>query len=108
MKRYRNICLVVIAVIAVAAFAAVYFGGNGNDRGTTTTEISTENQLIKSVGSSDNLRVSPGEEVTLLIVAKNGAEVYVKWGANRYDAKKPEKKEEYSAYFAKIKMPDSA
>lgn len=109
MKRYRNFCLAIMAVLVLAAGigAAVYFAdGNGDD---TTQEVNaSEYNIIKSVGSSDTLRVSPGEEVTLLIVAKNGAEVYVKWGLSRYNAKKPSKDEGYSAYFVKIKMPSNA
>lgn len=107
MKRYRNICLAVIAVLVLIAgtgAAVRFFNGNNvnEDTGATVQNI------IRSVGSSDTLRVSPGEEVTLLVVARNGAEVYVKWGSSRYNASKPAKDDGYSAYFVKIKMPANA
>lgn len=107
MKRYRNICLAVIAVLvlAIGVGAAVHFV-NGKEKA-EDVNASAQN-IIRSVGSSDTLRVSPGEEITLLIVAKNGAEVYVKWGSSRYDAKMPSTDEGYSAYFVKIKMPANA
>lgn len=108
MKKYRNICIAVAAVLILAiCIAAAVFSDKNEDSETAGESISSL-QLIKSVGSSDTLRVSPGEEVTLLIVAKNGASVYVKWGSERYDAKNPSEEDGYSAYFAKIKMPDSA
>ena len=103
MKRYRNIFLAVVAVLAVIAAAVICFTGGGKE---PSEEASAD--IIKSVGSSDTLRVSPGEEITLLVVAKSGAEVYVKWGSDRYDAKKPSESDGYSAYFVKIKMPSSA
>lgn len=105
MKRYRNLCIILLAAVMLAAGAlALVFKP---DKKPDTTEAPSLG-IIKSVGSSDTLRVSPGEEVTLLVVAKNGAQVYVKWGAERYDAKAPTKQEGYSAYFVKIKMPSSA
>ncbi|MBQ6601587.1 MAG: N-acetylmuramoyl-L-alanine amidase [Clostridia bacterium] len=109
MKKYRNICFAVLAVLVLAlciGLGAHFFGGNGDDL--TEDAIASGQGIIRSVGSSDTLRVSPGEEVTLLVVAKNGADVYVKWGASRYNAKKPSTDEGYSAYFFKIKMPSSA
>ncbi len=108
MKRYRNICLAVAAVLILVLCAGLgvhFIGGNGD----VTEDVNASGQdIIRSVGSSDSLRVSPGEEVTLLIVAKNGADVYVRWGVNRYNASKPAKDEGYSAYFVKIKIPASA
>lgn len=106
MKRYRNICIAVFAVIAliVGSFVAVKYVGNGPEG---KDALSYEQQdIIKSVGSSDVLKVTPGENVTLLIVAKNGAEVYVRWGSSRYDAPMPAESNGYSAYFVKIKIPD--
>lgn len=104
MKKYRNICIIALVAIVLLTgiTAAVLLAVRSNEK------AGDDNSLIRSVGSSDTLRVSPGEEVTLLIVAKSGAEVYVKWGAGRYDAKMPSVDEGYSAYFVKIRMPDDA
>lgn len=105
MKKYRNIAVVILAFIVLAAGVLVLVLKDSKE---AEAENLPSLGIIKSVGSSDTLRVSPGEEVTLLVVAKNGAEVYVKWGAERYDAKSPSKEEEYSAYLVKVKMPSSA
>ncbi len=109
MKKYRNICIVIAAVLvlAIGVTAIALLNKDGGDK-KQDENITSSLQLIKSVGSSDTLRVSPGEEVTLLVVAKNSSTVYVKWGADRYDAKKSSKEEGYSAYLVKIKMPASA
>lgn len=105
MKKYRNICIALLAVVLlVSGILALVLKGGGEQRPDNTPSLG----IIKSVGSADTLRVSPGEEITLLVVAKNGAEVYVKWGAERFDATKPTKDEEYSAYLFRIKIPASA
>ena len=106
MKKYRNICIVLLAFIVLAAGVLAFVMKDSNESQDVGNTQSFG--IIKSVGSSDTLRVSPGEEITLLVVAKNGAEVYVKWGAERYDAKTPSKEEEYSAYLVKVKMPASS
>ena len=105
MKKYRNICIILLAIILLATgVLALALKGKNEPEDKLTSSFG----IIKSVGSSDTLRVSPGEEVTLLVVAKNGAQLYVKWGAERYEAKEPTNQDGYSAYFFKIKMPDSA
>lgn len=110
MKRNKNIILIAIAavlVIAIGISSAVLLNRDKTEAAAGES-ITSSLQLIKSVGSSDTLRVSPGEDVTLLVVAKNSASVYVKWGADRYEAESSSKEEEYRAHLVKIKMPATA
>lgn len=102
MKRIRNICFAVVAVITVLCVAGVMLYNNSN------AKQNDENRLIKSVGSAEVINVVPGEEVTLLVVAKNEAQIYVDFGNERYEAKQPAKADGYSAFFVKIKMPPTA
>ena len=107
MKKYRNTAIIILSIVLVFALisTAVYFKSQQSDKKAAETGELLEEEIIKSVGPADIINASPGETVTLLIVAKNGADVYVRFGATRYDAAKPAKNEGYSAYFVKIKMP---
>lgn len=64
-----------------------------------------EGDIIKSVSPSDTLRVSPGEQLTVMIVAYSEAKVFVKLGATQYEAKKQEDMKGFTAFFAKIQIP---
>lgn len=110
MKRNKNIICIVIAAVLVIVIGIASTTLLNKDKAEEAAgeNITSSLQLIKSVGSSDTLRVSPGEDVTLLVVAKNSASVYVKWGADRYDAKKDSAEDGYSAFLVKIKMPVTA
>ena len=110
MKRYKNIICIAVAVALVIAIgiASTVLLKKDKTQDTAGDNITSSLQLIKSVGSSDTLRVSPGEDVTLLIIAENSASVYVKWGADRYDAEKSAKEDGYGAFLVKIKMPATA
>lgn len=67
-----------------------------------------EGDIIKSVAPSDKIRVSPGEEIAVMVVAYSEAEVYVKLGATKYPAYKQDGMTGFTAFFAKIKMPADA
>ena len=70
-----------------------------------SVEYIFDGEIIKSVAPSDKIRVSPGEELAVLVVAHNEAEVYVKLGAKKYPAQKQDNAVGYTAFYAKIKMP---
>ncbi len=80
------------------------FSQNGNER-MYEVEYAFDGEIIKSVAPSDKIKVSPGEEIVVLVVAYNEAEVFVKIGANKYPAKKQDGATGYTAFYAKVKMP---
>lgn len=68
-------------------------------------EYAFEGELIRSISPSDKIRVSPGEELVVMVVAYSEAEVFVKLGANKYPAEKQDGMTGYTAFYAKVKMP---
>ncbi len=70
-----------------------------------SVEYEFRDDIIKSVIPSDNISVSPGEELTVMVVAYSEAEVFVKLGATKYPAQKQDQTTGYTAFYAKIKMP---
>lgn len=67
-----------------------------------------EGDLISFVSPTSTLTVSPKEKIKIVVVAYSKAEIKVKLGAKRYDAK-PAKSDKacYTAFTANIKMPSS-
>lgn len=69
-------------------------------------EYAFDGEIIKSIAPSDKIKVSPGEELVVLVVAYNEAEVYVNIGAKKYPAEKEDDSSGYTAFYAKVKMPE--
>ncbi len=67
-----------------------------------------DGDLIESVFPKDEISVSPGEEIEVMVVAYSKCEVTIKLGAQRFQAKAQEKQRPcYTAFTAKITMPSS-
>lgn len=65
-------------------------------------------ELISFVSPTSTLSVSPKEKIKVVVVAYSKAEIKVKIGAKRYDAKPAQSdKACYTAFTANIKMPSS-
>ena len=115
MKKVRNtviICFVITAVI-IAGFLAVKFIGNTKDEDVLATEknyASMEemylDNLIDSVSPSGSVYVSPKEKILISVVAYSKAEVSVRIGTKRYEAKAADRETEgYTAFTVKVTMP---
>lgn len=115
MKKIRNtiiICLTVTAVL-IAGFLAVKFKGNTNNEDSFTTEKTYAtmeemylDNLIDSVSPSGSVYVSPKEKILISVVAYSKAEVTVRVGTKRYDAKPADSEiDGYTAFTVKVAMP---
>lgn len=115
MKKIRNtiiICLTVTAVL-IAGFLAVKFKGNTNNEDSFTTEKTYAtmeemylDNLIDSVSPSGSVYVSPKEKILISVVAYSKAEVTVRVGTKRYDAKPADSETDgYTAFTVKVAMP---
>ena len=115
MKKLRNILIIVITVTAVviAGFLAVKFMGKSPSEDVLATEktyASDEemymDNLIDSVSPDDEIYVSPKEKILISVVAYSKAEVSVRVGTKRYDAKPADADAEgYTAFTVKVTMP---
>ncbi len=115
MKKIRNtiiICLTVTAVL-IAGFLVVKFTGDSRGEDVFVTEktyasmeeMYLEN-LIDSVSPSGSVYVSPKEKILISVVAYSKAEVTVRVGTKRYDAKPADTEAEgYTAFTVKVAMP---
>ena len=101
---YLILCGVLVAIVAILAVAYTV-AENRLDGRVTEAVVTDENSIIKSVAPADMMSVCPGEEIAIMVVAHNDAEVFVRLGATEYTAEKQEDAKGYTAFFAKIKMP---
>lgn len=115
MKKLRNILIIVITVtaVAIAGFLAVKFMGKSPSEDVLATEktyASDEemymDNLIDSVSPDDEIYVSPKEKIQISVVAYSKAEVSVRVGTKRYDAKPADSDADgYTAFTVKVTMP---
>lgn len=117
MKKIRNIITVASLLIALVltGVIAVYFRNTGDDipvdlTGTSyaTAEEMYLDNLIDSVSPSDVIYVSPKEKVKFTVVAYSKADVTLRVGTKRYNAKPADTKTEgYTAFTVKVTMPST-
>ena len=115
MKKVRNIIIIIITVtaVAIAGFLAVKFLGKSPSEDVLATEktyASAEemymDNLIDSVSPDGEIYVSPKEKILISVVAYSKAEVSVRVGTKRYDAKPADAEAEgYTAFTVKATMP---
>ncbi len=115
MKKLRNIIIIVITVtaVAIAVFLAVKFMWKSPSEDVSVTEktyASAEemymDNLIDSVSPDDEIYVSPKEKILISVVAYSKAEVSVRVGTKRYDAKPADATADgYTAFTVKVTMP---
>ncbi len=67
-----------------------------------------DGEIIRSVAPADRIKVSPGEELVVIVMAYNEAEVTVKVGTNEYPAEKQDGATGYTPFYARVKMPTDA
>ncbi len=115
MKKVRNIIIICLTVTAVliAGFLAVKFMGDSQGEEAFATEKTYAtmeemylDNLIDSVSPSGDLYVSPKEKILISVVAYSKAEVTIRVGTKRYEAKPADKEAEgYTAFTVKVTMP---
>ena len=115
MKKIRNIIIILIIVtaVAVAGFLAVKMMGNSSAEDVLATEktyVSAEemylDNLIDSVTPDGEIYVSPKEKVLISVIAYSKADVSVRVGTKRYDAKPADSNADgYTAFTVKVTMP---
>ncbi len=115
MKKVRNIIIIaiVITAVAIAGFLAVKFMGGGNAEDVFATEktyASAEemylDNLIDSVSPDGSISVSPKEKFLITVVAYSKAQVTVRVGTKRYEAKPADSETDgYTAFTVKVTMP---
>lgn len=115
MKKYRNIVIVILVVTAViiAGLLAVKFMSDPSAEDVLATEktyASMEemymDNLIDSVSPDDEVYVSPKEKILISVVAYSKAEVSVRVGTKRYEAKPADADADgYTAFTVKVTMP---
>ncbi len=115
MKKIRNIITVIVVLIALVITGAmvVYFRQENSVSDLTQTSYATAEEmyldnLIDSVSPSDVIYVSPKEKVKFTVVAYSKADVTLRVGTKRYQAKPADKKTQgYTAFTVKVTMPSS-
>ena len=116
MKKVRNIITIVVVVIALLLAGLLAYNLKGRDSVqvdlTETSYASLEemylDNLIDSVSPSDSVYVSPKEKVKFTVVAYSKADVTVRIGTKRYDAKPADTENEgYTAFTVKVTMPST-
>lgn len=115
MKKYRNIIIIILVVTAViiAGLLAVKFMSDplaDDVLATEKTYASMEemymDNLIDSVSPDDEVYVSPKEKILISVVAYSKAEVSVRVGTKRYEAKPADADADgYTAFTVKVTMP---
>jgi N-acetylmuramoyl-L-alanine amidase len=115
MKKIRNIIIIamIITAVAIAGFLAVKYKGGDNSEDVLATqktyatpeEMYLDN-LIDSISPSGEIYVSPKEKILISVVAYSKAQVSVRVGTKRYDAKPADTETEgYTAFTVKVTMP---
>lgn len=115
MKKIRNIITVIVVLIALVITGAmvVYFRQENSVSDLTQTSYATAEEmyldnLIDSVSPSDVIYVSPKEKVKFTVVAYSKADVTLRVGTKRYQAKPADKKTQgYTAFTVKVTMPST-
>lgn len=116
MKKIRNIITVIAVITALVLTGAfvVYLKGNDSIQvdltGTSyaTAEEMYLDNLIDSVSPSDSIYVSPKEKVKFTVVAYSKADVTLRVGTKRYEAKAADKQTQgYTAFTVKVTMPST-
>ena len=115
MKKVRNIIIIsiIITAVAIAGFLAVKFMGNGEAEYVFATEKTYGtlaemylDNLIDSVSPDGSVAVSPKEKILITVVAYSKAQVTVRVGTKRYEAKPADSETEgYTAFTVKVAMP---
>ena len=115
MKKIRNVIIILITVTAVAVvgFLAVKFMGKSPDEDVFVTEKTYASEeemyldnLIDSVSPEGEIYVSPKEKILISVVAYSKADVSVRVGTKRYDAKPADADADgYTAFTVKVTMP---
>ena len=114
MKKIRNIITIVVVVIALLLAGLLVYNLKGRDSvqvDTTETSYATLeemylNNLVDSVSPSDSVYVSPKEKVSFTVVAYSKADVTVRIGTKRYEAKPADTETDgYTAFTVKVTMP---
>lgn len=73
-----------------------------------SAEYVFDGEIIRSVAPADKIKVSPGEELVVIVMAYNEAEVTVKVGTKEYPAEKQDGATGYAPFYARVKMPVEA
>lgn len=116
MKRIRNAIVIIAVVVALVITGAVIVYLKGDDSvqaDLTQTSYATAeemylNNLIDSVSPSDAIYVSPKEKVKFTVVAYSKAQVTLRVGTGRYEAKPADKQTDgYTAFTVKVTMPST-
>ena len=115
MKKVRSIIIIaiIITAVAIAGFLAVKFTGNSDYEDAFATEKTYEtseemylDNLIDSVSPDGSIAVSPKEKILISVVAYSKAQVTVRVGTKRYDAKPADRETDgYTAFTVKVAMP---
>lgn len=114
MLKSRNLYVLLCGVlVALVGLLAVLYSVVENNpdflkrtgKSDTVQADASDKAIIKSISPSDEIRVCPGEEIAIMVVAHNEAEVFVRLGATEYKAEKQGDAKGDTAFFAKIKMP---
>lgn len=113
MKKVRNIIMVMIVVVALAVTGFLVYLNRGLDDHVAFIETSYDtieemymDNLIDSVSPGDEIYVSPKEKILISVVAYSKADVSVRVGTKRYDAKPADATADgYTAFTVKVTMP---
>ena len=116
MKKIRNIITIAIVVVALLLTGLLVY--NLKDRDSVQVDLTETSyatleemyldNLIDSVSPSDSVYVSPKEKVKFTVVAYSKADVTVRVGTKRYDAKPADiETDGYTAFTVKVTMPDT-
>ena len=114
MKKIRNVITIVVVLVALLLTGLLVYNLKGRDSiqvDLTETSYATLEEmyldnLIDSVSPSDSVYVSPKEKVKFTVVAYSKAEVTVRVGTKRYDAKPADSETEgFTAFTVNVTMP---
>lgn len=114
MKKIRNVITIAIVLVALILTGLLVYNLKGRDSvqvDLTETSYATLEEmyldnLIDSVSPSDSVYVSPREKVKFTVVAYSKADVTVRIGTKRYEAKPADTETEgYTAFTVKVTMP---
>lgn len=114
MKKIRNILTIALVIVALLLAGLLAYNLKGRDSiqvDLTETSYATLEEmyldnLIDSVSPVDSIYVSPKEKVKFTVVAYSKADVTVRVGTSRYEAKPADKETDgYTAFTVRVTMP---
>ena len=114
MKKIRNILTIALVIVALLLAGLLAYNLKGRDSiqvDLTETSYATLEEmyldnLIDSVSPSDSIYVSPKEKVKFTVVAYSKADVTLRVGTSRYEAKPADTETDgYTAFTVKVTMP---